>query len=77
MLTYHGNALHTAADVTEDFEKSRSASLNFLLRLSILLFVFLQQATTFSSSSDNQADAKHIDKPFQESFKLRVGKLFC
>lgn len=31
----------TAIDVMEDFENSLSASLNFLLRLSALLFVFL------------------------------------
>lgn len=31
----------TAIDVIEDFENSLSASLNFLLRLSALLFVFL------------------------------------
>ena len=36
-------SLHTAAEVTDDFENSRSASLNFLFRLSALLFVFLQQ----------------------------------
>lgn len=32
----------TAADVTEDLEKRRSASLNFLFRLSALLFVVLE-----------------------------------
>lgn len=32
----------TAADVTDDLEKRRSASLNFLFRLSALLFVFLK-----------------------------------
>ena len=31
----------TAIDVIEDFENNLSASLNFLLRLSALLFVFL------------------------------------
>ena len=32
----------TAAEVTEDLEKSLSASLNFLFLLSALLFVFLE-----------------------------------
>lgn len=34
--------LTAAADVTEDLEKRRSASLNFLFRLSALLFVVLE-----------------------------------
>jgi len=39
---------HTAADVTDDLENKRSASLNFLFLLSPLLLVFL--ATTMTAS---------------------------
>lgn len=35
--------LLTTADVTEDFENNRSASLNFRFLLSALLFVFLRR----------------------------------
>jgi len=42
----HNNRIHTAADVTEDLENNRSASLNLRLLLSPLLVVFLTNTYT-------------------------------
>lgn len=66
----------TAADVTDDLEKSLSASLNFLFLLSPLLFVFLENMLF-------KAKEKEITRlPTQQSCKINhtqvfEGKLSC